>query len=226
MSDFLKKYVGTYRVKAHYDLETNDFPRDYNGDIDSSFDDYYISCRNGGEIKHISYTSNLLYYNEKISMIYRILKELIKHELDVEAATRADVEKNMNKLKLVYNIDLMDGEGSFEFKADNLAELAKFLKPHTNGSSVPPLSPKNLPKAAYEIPTTDLNKYKKLVNSISDENVIKMRAINEINSGFKKDVLGEGYLKEQRKMALGFREFIHTKGLWGEYLDYMKSAIE
>ena len=129
MSDFLKKYVGTYRVKAHYDLETNDFPRDYNGDIDSSFDDYYISCRNGGEIKHISYTSNLMYYNEKISIAYRMLKELIKHELDIEAATRADVENNMSKLKLVYNIDLMNSEGSFEFKADNLTELAKFLKP-------------------------------------------------------------------------------------------------
>lgn len=226
MSDFLKKYVGTYRVKAHYDLETNDFPRDYNGDIESSFDDYYISCRNSGEIKHISYTSNLMYYNEKISMIYRILKELIKHELGVEATTRADVEKNTNKLTLIYNIALMDSEGSFEFKADNLTEIAKFLKPHTNGKNVPPLSPKNLPKAAYEIPTADLNKYKKLVNSISDENVVKMRTINEINSGFKKDVLGEGYLKEQRKLALGFREFIHTKGLWSEYLDYMKSAIE
>lgn len=225
MSDFLKKYVGTYRVKAHYDLETNDFPRDYNGDIDSSFDDYYISCRNGGEIKHISYTSNLMYYNEKISIVYRILKELIKHELDIEAATRADVENNMSKLKLVYNIDLMNSEGSFEFKADNLAELAKFLKPHTNGSSVPPLSPKNLPKATYEIPPTDLNKYRKLVNSISDDNVVKMRTINEINGKFKKEVLGEGYLKEQRKLALGFREFIHTKGLWCEYLDYIESTI-
>lgn len=226
MSDFLKKYVGTYRVKAHYDLETNDFPRDYNGDIDSNFDDYYISCKNGGEIKHISYTSNLMYYNEKITVIYKILKGLITHELGIEVTSRTDVEKYISKLKLVYNIDLMDSEGSFEFKADNLPELAEFLNPYTNGKSIPPLSPKNLPKATYEIPSSDLNKYKKLINSISDENVIKMHTINEINSNFKKEVLEDGYLKEQRKAALGFREFVHKKGLWNEYLDYIKKAIK
>lgn len=226
MSDFLRRYVGTYRVKAHYDLETNDFPRDYNGDIDSNFDDYYISCKNGGEIKHVSYTSNLMYYNEKITVIYKILKGLITHELGIEVTSRTDVEKYISKLKLVYNIDLMDSEGSFEFKADNLPELAEFLSPYTNGKSIPPLSPKNLPKATYEIPSSDLNKYKKLINSISDENVIKMHTINEINSNFKKEVLEDGYLKEQRKAALGFREFVHKKGLWNEYLDYIKKAIK
>ena len=48
MSDFLKKYVNTYRVKAHYDKETNDFPRSYDGNIDDTFDDYYIPCQKGG----------------------------------------------------------------------------------------------------------------------------------------------------------------------------------
>ena len=225
MSDFLKKYVNTYRVKAHYDKETNDFPRSYDGNIDDTFDDYYIPCQKGGEIKHISYTSNLAYYNEKISSVYKILKDLIKHELGVEAATRADVDKNINKLKLVYNIDLMDGEGWFEFKAENMPTLAKFLKPYTNGKSISPLSPKNLPKAAYEIPAKDMNAYKKLINSISDETVVKMRTINEINSNFKQDILDKGFLTEQRKMALGFREYIHAKGLWGEYIDYIKKAI-
>lgn len=226
MSDFLKRYVRTYRVKAHYDLETNDFPRDYNGDIDSNFDDYYISCKNGGEIKHISYTSNLMYYNEKITVIYKILKGLIAHELGVEVTSRTDVEKHMSKLKLIYNIDLMDSEGSFEFKADNLPELTEFLNPYTNGKNIPPLSPRNLPKATYEIPSGDLNKYKKLINSISDEAVIKIQVISKINGSFKKDVLGDGYLKEQRRAALGFREFIHKKGLWDEYLDYIKNAIQ
>ena len=98
MSDFLKKYVNTYRVKAHYDKGTNDFPRSYDGNIDDTFDDYYIPCQKGGEIKHISYTSNLAYYNEKVSAVYKILKDLIKHELGIEAVTRADVDKNINKV--------------------------------------------------------------------------------------------------------------------------------
>jgi hypothetical protein len=226
MSDFLRRYVGTYRVKAHYDLETNDFPKGYDNTIDNNFDDYYISCNNNGEIKHISYTSNLMYYNEKISVVYRILKALIKHELGIEATTRAEVEKNMSKLKLVYNIDLMDSEGCFDFKAENLAELAGFLKPHTSGKSISPLSPKNLPKAPYEIPAKDMDTYKKATNAIGCEGIEKMRIINDINNAFKKDVLGDEYLKEQRKLALGFKEFIHTKGLWNKYVDYIEQNIK
>lgn len=226
MSDFLRRYVGTYRVKAHYDVETNDFPKDYDDTIDSSFDDYYISCKNNGEIKHISYTSNLMYYNEKISTIYRILKRLIKYELGVEANTRADVEKNMHKLKLVYNIDLMESEGCFEFKAENIGELAEFLNPHTSGKSISPLSPKNLPKTPYSIPIKDINKYKNATNTINCEKIEMMKAIHEINNGFRKDVLGDGYLKEQRKMALGFKEFVHAKGLWDKYIDYIENATK
>lgn len=224
MSDFLKKYVGTYRVKAHYDSETNDFPRDYEGNVDSNFDDYYISCQRGGEIKHISYTSNLAYYNDKISVVYKILKDLIHHELGIDVATRTDVDRHKDALKLVYNIDLGD-DGWFEFKAESLPAIAKYLKPHTNGSNIPPLSPKNLPKAKYEIPVADLNKYKKLVNAISDEMVVKMRTINELNGKFKKEALGDDFLKEQRKAMLGFREFVHSKGLWDKYLEFIKENI-
>ena len=46
MSGYLRKYVGKYRVKAEYDMSTNDWPRLSDGTLDSSFDDYYIDCSN------------------------------------------------------------------------------------------------------------------------------------------------------------------------------------
>ena len=52
MSWYLKKYVGTYRVKAEYDVATNDFPRNEDGSIDSTFEDIYIDCANGCKIMH------------------------------------------------------------------------------------------------------------------------------------------------------------------------------
>lgn len=61
MANYLfKKYKGQFRVKANYDLSTNDFPRDELGNIDSSFDDFYIPCASGGKIRH--YGQNVLFY--------------------------------------------------------------------------------------------------------------------------------------------------------------------
>ena len=36
MYRYLEKFIGTYRVMAEYDLQTNDFPRDEEGNIDFS----------------------------------------------------------------------------------------------------------------------------------------------------------------------------------------------
>lgn len=44
MAYYLQKYVGTYRVKSEYDLDTNDFARDANGNLET--DSTYIKCAN------------------------------------------------------------------------------------------------------------------------------------------------------------------------------------
>ena len=45
-------YKNQYRVKAHYDLSTNDFVRDADGELDDSFGDFYLSGRSGIEKHH------------------------------------------------------------------------------------------------------------------------------------------------------------------------------
>lgn len=46
------KCKGKYRLKPNLDKNTNDFPRDSNGSIDSSYDDIYIKCANGSQVYH------------------------------------------------------------------------------------------------------------------------------------------------------------------------------
>jgi hypothetical protein len=48
----IQHYKNKYRVKAHYDLSTNDFIRDSEGNLDNDFADFYLSGRSGIEIKH------------------------------------------------------------------------------------------------------------------------------------------------------------------------------
>ena len=47
MSDYLRKYVGQYRVKSDYDLGTNDYIKD-----DNDFDGLYIDCYHNIKIRH------------------------------------------------------------------------------------------------------------------------------------------------------------------------------
>lgn len=39
------KYKGKYRLKANLDILTNDFPRNKDGNIDPTYDDIYIKCK-------------------------------------------------------------------------------------------------------------------------------------------------------------------------------------
>ena len=70
-------YKGKYRIKAHYDLSTNDFVRDANGELDDSFGDFYLSGRSGIEIHH-GVGSELACYIPKLQLGINILKSYYK----------------------------------------------------------------------------------------------------------------------------------------------------
>ena len=50
MSYYLSRYIGTYRVKSEYDLDTNDFARNPDGSLDQN--NTYIKCANDAKIFH------------------------------------------------------------------------------------------------------------------------------------------------------------------------------
>lgn len=73
MANYLMRYKGIYRLKAHIDQNTNDFPRDWNGLIDS--DDVYIKCALGCQIYHYGH-GVLVAYIPSIGRGHNILKAL------------------------------------------------------------------------------------------------------------------------------------------------------
>lgn len=73
------RYKGKYRLKAHIDQNTNDFPRDIHGHIDS--DDIYIDCAMGNQITHYGH-GILVAYIPSIGRGHNILKAIGKELYD------------------------------------------------------------------------------------------------------------------------------------------------
>ena len=46
----IQHYKGRYRIKGEIDVETCDFPRDLQGNIDESYSDLYIDCQSNNKI--------------------------------------------------------------------------------------------------------------------------------------------------------------------------------
>lgn len=205
MSRYLQRYVGEYRVIAEYDQSTNDFVRDENGNIDPSFDDLYIPCKNGGKILYKG-RGILQYYNENKRKGANIMKE-IQNKSDVYS--------------LIIEIDYTDYEMSFCFCAGDLRAFQPFISPKTYGASISPFSNKNLPKVPYKIPKSDSDKYKSIITNLYSETPLAIARITKkfINS---LDVDGVDGATAKKKMCLRNKEFIHKTGHWNEYLDLLE----
>ena len=207
MFRYLNKYVGTYRVIARYDESTQDFPRDETGSIDDSFDDIYIPCRRG-EIRH-SYRDTrgyevLCWYTDSSTQGKNVYKELSK---DKDLWLEAD--------------DVDPSDYYIYFRAEDIEKIAAVVEPKTNGKKISPFSSKNLPKTPYEIPETDLKKYKAETSGLSMLEVLKLY------KGFEEkipELKGKKFDLKRAKieMRLKGKELIHALGLWNEYVQYIK----
>ena len=209
MSKYLRKYVGTYRVLAEYDIGTNDFPRDENGDIDSSFDDLYIPCKWNGKIFH-QQKNVLMCYLPSLIIGNRVVKNIMAEYPDVIGEVRTT-----------------DCEVTFTFKAKDIGIVAKYVQPKTAGSNISPFSIKNLPKTPYKIPEDDLKKYKNLIKDIPLSGTCK---IGKLLREFEKQSMSEGETEEhlkatKRKLGLKGKEYIHSLGRWDDFIEFLSKNL-
>ena len=244
MSGYLKKYIGKFRVKADYDLSTNDFPRDELGNIDSSFDDFYIPCANKSKIRH--YEQNiLLYFCSSIGRFRNILKQIYEDKvgsLEKLKTYSGKVDEKGKKL-FTFNTELMykelldkqiilyiceyEEEREFRFKTDLMDYIASLVKPNTSGSSISPLSIKNLPSREYNIPEEELIKYKEITQNIDKSNAIILTQIIKKFDNVIQKKKGKDYdIKYERRLScLKGKEFIHSIGLFDEYLIFLQENL-
>lgn len=240
ISRYLTKYVGKYRVVANYNLDTNDFPRLLNGNIDQSYDDIYIMCQKGRKIYH--YGGNILEtYIPSIQKGRNILKQLYlsktqntnlsEFEIKSENNTIFNYELFYTKLKdLDVIIDIIETseEIYFKFKNKDIELVAEFMGAKTAGANISPFSKKNLPKKKYQIPLQELESYKKITSVVPKGDLL---IISRITSRFITDILRKkakvfDINADMKLKMLKGKEYIYDMGYFEEYLKYLEKNLK
>lgn len=227
MSNYLMRYKGKYRLKAHVDESTNDFPRNEHGVIES--DDVYIKCAYGNQIYHCGY-STLAAYIPSIGRGRNILRALGKELLGLEDIPIEELYEALEKQGTIRNIRETDEEVEFHFGSKNIGLIAKYLKPCTSGASISPFSSKNLPKSNYTIPDDDLKVYQEIIVPIPKEGFVLLSQItkrfifNELQKS--KEYKSKNIKADMKLKKLKGKEYIHSIGKWDEYLKYLSKKLK
>lgn len=223
MSDYLRKYVGQYRVKSDYDLNTNDYIKD-----DNDFDGLYIDCYHNIKIRHSNGSILYAYIPSKsrgMNILRQIWIDKVNDKLPTETTTtRKYLENLCDKLMegdILYDAEVLDYEVYFMFNAKDIDYYAKLLKVKTSGCNISPYSIKNLPKDTYKIPDKDMEIYQNIIKDfpkrkMGNKKILDGLLIKKIN----KDFLEKNKLINNTRMKN--KEFIHKKGLWNKYIEYLK----
>lgn len=133
MSHYLRKYVGTYRVRAAYDLETNEFIRDKDGNLDRTFDDLYIDCQGRNQI--YAYGDGILVaYIPSLGRGRNILKAIEERDMT----------------DIIISVEETDAEIEITFHNKHIELFAELLKARTSGAKISPFSVKNLPREKHK----------------------------------------------------------------------------
>lgn len=210
MFRYLEKYVGTYRVLAHYDEFKNDFPRDKQGQLDNSFDDLYIPCvKASGEIRHTYKEGMLAYYCPKITVARNLVKI---------------IESKKNPIEITF--EDCGEEALIYFKESDLAYFAKLVSAKTNGKNISPYSKRNLQKKdskvqedLISIPEKEMNRYSSLLSAIPKNK--KMIFAKFIINDFMEQLLKNKALKEQKEeLDLDSKSFIYYTGNWNKFIKF------
>lgn len=229
-----RKFKGEFRVIAEYDQSTNDFPKDEKGDIDRSFDDFYIPSRKKTITVRHAHAGILSCFIESITTGRNVLKKIYEQETGKELPKVSVQNKDKEfdplvKDSVIINYEVLDGEVYFTFKADKLRDFASILALSTTGKKLSPFSAKNLPKSEYIIPEQDETQYKEALSTISSTPIMQANTIKKINKLFKEKVLkkkNKEWTPESRKLKMNLKQYIHYKGLWDKYIEFIREYKE
>ncbi len=138
------KYKGTYRLMANLDHDTNDFPRDDKGNLDT--DDIYIKCQYGNQIYYYG-RNDLVAYIPSIGRGHNILRAIALDKLQIEdKIPYEELYPQLLSEGTVKHIMENDEEIEFHFHPRDISYIATLLKASTHGADISPFSTRNLPK--------------------------------------------------------------------------------
>lgn len=250
MSNYMRKYVGTYRVIAEYNQATGDFPRDIDGEIDKSFDDMFITCIGGSQIYSygrgvlVAYIPSLGRGRNVLKSLYQTqvgsLDKFVKQVLQTKGANKGKIREEFDyeamytelvERKILINTEETSEEVLFQFKAPMIDLVAELLQAKKKGASTQPFSSNNLKKTKYSIPAEEMAAYKEITKIIPQEDSL---VISRINDSFFTEIAQKSLKKkgvtdisaDMLLLGLKGKDYIHHSGLWNEYLEYLKKKVE
>lgn len=226
-----EKFKNQYRVLPELDLETKDIPRDYNGNIEPSFDDFYIPCKGGIKIKHAT-QNNLTCYVPKKQKFNRLLLEIYEYEYKT-LHNYAEHDRILSELKereIISEGEYLDTEGYFVFKTKKLPEWEHILKPKTQGSGIHPYSIRNIPVSNIQLDAELLQQYREIVHidqytPATAEWTIFMQKVRMVNKQFALDHdLNLKQLQRQHQIR-DAKVIFQLEGLWNEYIAFLQTKF-
>lgn len=224
MNNYLyKHYKGKYRVLADYDIETNDFPRDEQGNIDEDFNDFYIPGKKNVQIRHAG-NNKLGCYVFSTTLGRNILASIYERELNKNSPKKINtLADELIKKNIITEITYYDGEILFIFPASYLEQWHDIFKLKKTGANISPLSSKNLPKSQYIINKKDEEEYNTLLKNLDKQQklLITKRATNNITSKFTKKQKAE-----IRQLCMKPKQYIHYIGKWDKLLNEIRKEIK
>lgn len=248
MSFMMEKFKGIYRLRAPYDLSTNQFPRDLNGTFSDL--DIYIDCSNGIQISYFgrgileSYIPSLGRGRNIIKAIYSDFIKPIEESGYLTISEKEDEKtgelKTTNSFdydalyqdeelnKIINTIHESDEEILFRFHWEKMKDFGKYFKPKTSAASRSPFSSKNLPKSDYEIPEEDQLKYKEVAAKLPKEDILKIGHMTNdyIKSLANKKNKLDTIKDDMKQKCMRNNQYIHSIGKWDDYLEYLEKEIE
>lgn len=204
---YLEKYVGTYKVLAEVDPDSNVVIRN-----NPTFEDLYIPCKYG--------VIKSTYEPDKLAL-YILDKPKVGNRIKTEFISAG----------IYFEDDSTDIDTLLYFKESDLDKVAKIIVPKTRGNKIAPFSVSNNKKSGkYEIPQEDMQRYRKLTESLDLDFADKVKYFRSILSKFDDIILlekGDDFdIKQQRKeLGLKSKEFIHYLGLWDKYLEFVQGEM-
>ena len=223
MARYLMKYKGKYRILPELDVEFHDIPRDSQGNIDSSYDDLYISCRYGNKIYAYGHKNG----NSKVMWLVAYIPSIGRGR---------NIKKKLDEMKFEYtDYNETDSEVEFYFKAKDIDTIAKLLYAKTAGANISPFSKRNLPKAKnVEITTEKIERYKTIIGRVEQGDLLIIyRITNEflskkLDKKYKAIDKTFDYKLDMKKLCMTrlSKEYIDKKGMFEEYLNYLENEID
>jgi len=219
--NYLMKYKGTYRLRPELDKETHDFPRNHKDEIDESYDDIYIDCKNGNRIYYYGRCANV-----SGVLLWAYIPSIIRGR---------SIIRQMNVLSIPYYAYFeTDEEVTFRFKPNNIDDVASLLNARTYGANISPFSPRNLPKSEISIDEKDLTLYKEITASLDKNDYL---IIKRFTDDFCSKILSKTMRQRDKsynfstdikknKMSRSVKTYIWKMGFWDEYIDYLHKKIK